>query len=136
MSRKVNRRRFIGQAAAIGGAVGLSRVRAEEPAAAPRRSRFGRSARARASTGPRRLGARPKVTCWNGPGDGRWYDPDKTSQDRVDEMMRRAVCEVAGEADVAAAWDKLFRCLNRRRGKATSPTEAAKRSSSSRTGSA
>ena len=38
-------------------------------------------------------------------------------QERVDAMMARAVCELTGEATVAGAWSRLFRHLNRSRGK-------------------
>lgn len=117
MSGKVNRRRFIGEAAAVGGVVGLSRAVAEEPR--PTRPEPLRPIGQGQGIHPGRVVwvHDPKVTTWTGPGDGRWYDPAKTSQERIDEMMRRAVCELTGEADVATAWDKLFRHLNRRRGK-------------------
>jgi hypothetical protein len=59
----------------------------------------------------------PQVMHWKGPGDGHWYEDDHTHQDRVDEMMSRAVCELTGAPTVAVAWDKLFRHLNNSRGK-------------------
>ena len=45
----------------------------------------------------------PRVTDWRGPQDGRWYEADRTKQDRVDDMMARAVCDVAGEGSVSRA---------------------------------
>ena len=54
----------------------------------------------------------------------------------VDAMMSRAVGELTGESTVAQAWARLFRHLNQARGKGTWPTSPARRSSSSRTGSA
>ncbi len=59
----------------------------------------------------------PQVLQWKGPGDGHWYQGDHLRQDRVDAMMARAVCELTGERTVAKAWDKLFRYLNKSRGK-------------------
>ena len=57
------------------------------------------------------------VLDWKGPGDGHWYEGNHTKQARVDAMMARAVCDLTGEASVAKAWDRLFRHLNRTRGK-------------------
>ena len=59
----------------------------------------------------------PEVTDWKGPGDGHWWEPQRVKQERVEAMMARAVCELTGEATVAKAWAKLFRHLNRARGK-------------------
>jgi hypothetical protein len=59
----------------------------------------------------------PQVVEWQGPGDGRWYDAKHTRPDRADGMMVRAVCDLTGEPTVARAWDKLFRHLNKTRGK-------------------
>lgn len=59
----------------------------------------------------------PQVLDWKGPGDGHWYEANHTKQDRVDEMMSRAIRELTGEPTVAQAWDRLFRHLNRARGK-------------------
>jgi hypothetical protein len=58
-----------------------------------------------------------QVLDWKGPGDGHWWEPNRTKQDRVDTMMARAVCDLTGEPTVAKAWDKLFRHLNQTRGK-------------------
>jgi hypothetical protein len=58
----------------------------------------------------------PQATDWKGPGDGRWYEAQHTKQDRVSDMLSRAVLEVAGENTLAKAWDKLFRHLNQKRG--------------------
>jgi hypothetical protein len=59
----------------------------------------------------------PEVTDWKGPGDGHWWEPKRVKQGRVDAMMARAVCDLTGEATVPKAWAKLFRHLNRARGK-------------------
>jgi len=59
----------------------------------------------------------PKVLDWKGPGDGHWWEGDHVKQDRVDAMMARAVCDLTGEPTVAEAWAKLFRHLNKSRGK-------------------
>lgn len=58
-----------------------------------------------------------QVLDWQGPEDGHWWENNRTRQDRVDGMMKEAVCRLTGEATVAGAWDKLFRHLNKRRGK-------------------
>jgi hypothetical protein len=44
-------------------------------------------------SGARGLGARSGVLDWKGPGDGHWYDPEHIRQERVDQMMSRAVCD-------------------------------------------
>lgn len=117
MRKKVNRRRFIEHAAAIGSAVGLPCVRASksvasepeplQPVGDPQGIHPGRVVWARD----------PQVTDWKGPGNGHWYDEGRTKQDRVNAMMDQAVCSLTGGPTVATAWDRLFRHLNRRRGK-------------------
>jgi hypothetical protein len=117
MTSELTRRRFIEQAAAIGGAVGLGRVWAGEPAASePQPLKPIGTAK----------GVHPgrvvwvhdrEVTDWKGPGDGRWYQANHTKQDRVDQMVTRAVCDLAGDGTPRNAWDKLFRHFNRVRGK-------------------
>ncbi|MCR4410840.1 MAG: DUF362 domain-containing protein [Thermoguttaceae bacterium] len=59
----------------------------------------------------------PAVLDWNGPADGHWWEGNHVKQDRVDAMMARAVCELTGAPTVAEAWSKLFRHLNKARGK-------------------
>jgi len=59
----------------------------------------------------------PEVTDWKGPGDGHWWEGNRVKQERVDAMMTRTVCELTGESALAGAWNKLFRHLNRSRGK-------------------
>jgi uncharacterized protein (DUF362 family) len=59
----------------------------------------------------------PQVLDWKGPGDGHWWEPTHSKQDRIDAMMSQAVCQLAGEATVADAWSKLFRHFNKARGK-------------------
>jgi uncharacterized protein (DUF362 family) len=58
----------------------------------------------------------PEMMNWDGPGDGRWWEPRHTRQDRVDTMMARAVCGLTGAAAATDAWDRLFRHQNRVRG--------------------
>jgi len=120
MADRVNRRRFIERAAAIGGAIGLSCARAAEPTMVePQRLRPIGEAK---GIHPGRVVwvHDPQATNWNGPGDGHWYEPEHTSQDRVDGMMSRAVCEVTGQPTVGKAWGRLFRHLNGQRGKGDS----------------
>jgi len=59
----------------------------------------------------------PVVTDWKGPGEGHWWEGNRVKQERVDGMMRRAVCELTGESSVARGWGKLFQHLNQSRGK-------------------
>jgi uncharacterized protein (DUF362 family) len=59
----------------------------------------------------------PQVLDWKGPGDGHWWDGGHTKQDRADAMLSHAVRALTGEPTVAQAWSKLFRHLNRSRGK-------------------
>jgi Domain of unknown function (DUF362) len=59
----------------------------------------------------------PQAMNWKGPGDGHWWQPEHTRQDEVDQMMSRAVCDLAGEPTAAPAWDKLFKHSNQARGK-------------------
>jgi Domain of unknown function (DUF362) len=61
----------------------------------------------------------PDVLKWKGPGDGHWWEAGRTRQDRANEMMNRAVCDLTGEATVAKAWQSLFRHSNQSRGKGT-----------------
>ena len=59
----------------------------------------------------------PNATNWKGPGDGHWWEPAHTDQKEVNEMLSRALRGLTGEATDAGAWDKLFRHLNKTRGK-------------------
>jgi len=59
----------------------------------------------------------PEVTDWKGSDDGHWWEGKRVKQERVDAMLARTVCELTGEAMVAEAWSRLFRQLNRARGK-------------------
>jgi len=61
----------------------------------------------------------PDATDWKGPrsGDGYWWQSNHTSQEAVDRMLRRAVCALAGEGDISAAWDRLIRHFNARQGR-------------------
>jgi len=59
----------------------------------------------------------PDATDWAGPGDGHWWESNHTSQTVVNQMMSRAIRELTGQSNDAAAWDKLFRYINKKRGK-------------------
>ena len=59
----------------------------------------------------------PEATDWKGPGDGHWWEANHTNQERVNEMLSRAIRELTGAGADASAWDKLFRHLNQARGK-------------------
>lgn len=59
----------------------------------------------------------PHVTDWQGPSHGHWYQDDHTSQERVDGMLARAVCDLTGQQTVGGAWEKLFQHFNRLQGK-------------------
>lgn len=52
----------------------------------------------------------PDATNWAGPGvgDGYWWQSTHTDQAVIDEMMQTAVCSLAGEPDLAAAWDAII----------------------------
>jgi len=59
----------------------------------------------------------PDATDWDGPGDGHPWQAEHTNPERVSKMVSRAVRELTGTASDTEAWDKLFRYLNKARGK-------------------
>lgn len=59
----------------------------------------------------------PDLTDWKGPGDGHWWEGNRVRQERLDTMLAHAVCELTGESTVTASWSRLFRHLNKLRGK-------------------
>ncbi len=59
----------------------------------------------------------PKVTDWQGPDEGHWWEPGRIKQDRLHRMMARSVMELASENSPAKAWEKLFRHFNRTHGR-------------------
>jgi gluconolactonase len=59
----------------------------------------------------------PDATDWNGPGDGHPWQAEHTDPERVRDMVSLAICELTGAAGDGEAWDKLFRYLNKARGK-------------------
>jgi len=59
----------------------------------------------------------PKVTDWQGPGDGHWWQPGRIKQDRLNAMLARCVMELAGQTHLAKAWDQIFRHFNRTHGR-------------------
>jgi hypothetical protein len=109
MMDELNRRRFMGRTAALGGAATLgglwagascaSQPGALQPIGQPQGLHPGRVVWVHD----------PQVTDWEGPGQGHWYRDNHTSQDRVDGMLARAVCDLTGEGTVPQAWDQLFR---------------------------
>jgi hypothetical protein len=117
IEQDVTRRGFLKHAAAVGGVWGLNSVW-QAAAAADEPQRLQPIGEAQGIHPGRVVWVHdPQATDWKGPGDGRWYEAVHTKQDRVSEMLSRAVLEVAGETTLAAAWDKLFRHLNQTRGK-------------------
>ncbi|MHB1035845.1 MAG: DUF362 domain-containing protein [Pirellulales bacterium] len=113
---ELSRRTFIEVAAVAGSVATMGRLSAAEAAKEPEGLKPVGEAK---GIHPGRVvwAHDPKVSDWKGPGNGHLYDASHTNQERVDRMMARAVCELTGEGTVAAAWDKLFRHLNRARGK-------------------
>jgi gluconolactonase len=59
----------------------------------------------------------PDATDWQGPGNDHWWEKGHTNQAVVEKMLSQSIQAVAGETTDAAAWDKLFRYLNKTRGK-------------------
>ncbi|MBN2136785.1 MAG: SMP-30/gluconolactonase/LRE family protein [Sedimentisphaerales bacterium] len=59
----------------------------------------------------------PEATDWDGPGSGHWWQSEHTNQAVVDEMMSDAIRRLTGADSDKAAWDKLFRHLNKTKGK-------------------
>jgi gluconolactonase len=56
----------------------------------------------------------PKAATWEGPGRGHPWDGTCTDQQRVNEMVSRALRELTGAANDKQAWDKLFKYHNGR----------------------
>ena len=127
MNGELNRRRFIEHAAVIGGVLGC------RPAAVEARDSDGldrlRPIGLARGVHPGRVVwvHDPDVTDWAGPGEGHWYDPQHLSQDRVSAMMEQAVCQLAGESSVGAAWKALFRHFNQGRGRADTEYRAGEK---------
>ena len=59
----------------------------------------------------------PDATEWDGPGDGHPWQAEHTDPERVRDMISLAIRELTGAAGDNEAWDKLFRYLNKARGK-------------------
>ena len=114
-ARALDRRTFLRQSLALAGgcAVCLHTVKAAEE-----QGRLQPLGEAKGINPGRVVWAHdPELTDWKGPGDGHWWEGDRVKQKRMDAMMARTVCELTGESGVAGAWSKLFRHLNRSRGK-------------------
>ncbi|NLF68600.1 MAG: DUF362 domain-containing protein [Candidatus Anammoximicrobium sp.] len=117
MTHIFTRRTFLQHAAAAGGAVGLGRLWAGEPAGGEPQP-LTPIGQARGVHPGRVVWVHdPEVTDWEGPGDGHWYQDNHTKQDHADQMVARAVCDLAGDGTPRRAWDKLFRHFNLTRGK-------------------
>lgn len=108
----LNRRRFMGTAAVIAGAVSAEPLWGTE-AADDQLDRLNPIGEAKGIRPGRVVWVRdPKVLDWQGPGDGHWWEGEHVNQDRADAMMRHAVCKLTGAATPADAWKRLFRHFN------------------------
>lgn len=58
-----------------------------------------------------------EVIKWTGPDDGYWWQGNRLKEERAAAMMDRAICELTGTSKTTDGWDKLFRHLNKARGK-------------------
>ena len=117
VDQDVTRRGFLKHAAAVGGVLGLNSVRQSETVT-DELDRLKPIGEAQGIHPGRVVWVHdPQVTDWKGPGDGHWYEGNRTKQERVDVMMSQAILELTGESSVIKAWDKLFRHLNQARGK-------------------
>ena len=113
----VTRRGFLKHAAAVGGAMGLNGVwQSKTEGSEPEPLKPIGEAQ---GIHPGRVVwvHDPQVTDWKGPGDGHWYQGNRTKQEHVDAMMSQALLELTGKSSATAAWNKLLRHLNRTRGK-------------------
>jgi len=61
----------------------------------------------------------PIATNWAGlnTNDGHWWQNSHTDPQRVDWMLQKSICALAGESDLAQAWDALIRYFNREQDK-------------------
>ncbi|MHC4678362.1 MAG: SMP-30/gluconolactonase/LRE family protein [Planctomycetota bacterium] len=59
----------------------------------------------------------PEATDWDGPGDGHPWQAEHTDRQCVETMMSQAIRTLTAAASDTEAWDKLFRHLNKSRGK-------------------
>jgi hypothetical protein len=121
----VNRRAFLQKSLALAGgcAVGLRAATAAEEL-----DRLKPIGEAKGIHPGRVLWAHdPGVIDWKGPGDGHWWEGNRVKQERVDAMLASVVRELTGEATVAGAWSRLFRHLNRSRGKGEAGYRAGER---------
>ncbi len=58
----------------------------------------------------------PRATNWQGPGQGHWWESDKTNQAVVDSMMSGVIQQLGGKARDAEAWDALIKNFNQTHG--------------------
>ncbi|HOW70482.1 MAG TPA: DUF362 domain-containing protein [Phycisphaerae bacterium] len=114
---RASRRELLKQAMGIGATIGLSRSRTaaaqmQEP------ERLKPIGEAQGVHPGRVVWVHdPRAANWRGPGNGHWYEPACTDQERVDRMVERAVGELCSETSAARAWNRLFRHLNATRGR-------------------
>ena len=59
----------------------------------------------------------PEATQWPGPGNGHHWEDRYTDQERVCRMMAATLRSLTGCNHEAEAWDRMFRYLNKARGK-------------------
>lgn len=119
MEHLFDRRRFLQQAALVGGMrVGRKALSAEAASTAQKPEAHPPLGKAQGIYPGRVVWVHdPKLTDWQGPGDGHWWEPGRIKQDRLNQMMSRALMELAGHADPAKAWDAIFRHFNRTHGR-------------------
>ena len=58
----------------------------------------------------------PRATLWQGPGQGHWWESDKTDQAVVDNMMSGVIQRLGGKASNAKGWDALIKNFNHTHG--------------------
>ena len=96
VEQDVTRRGFLTHAAAVGGVWGLNSVW-QAQAVADEPDRLNPIGEAQGIHPGRVVWVHnPQVTDWKGPGDGHWYEGNRTKQERVDAMMSRAILEPTG----------------------------------------
>ena len=117
---RISRRSFVRGATQAAAALTLLHpkiLRAADPTADPRQRPLAPIGEAKGVHPGRVVWVHDRqVLDWQGPGDGLWYEPAHSSQDRAQAMMDRALTELTGEPTVARAWDRLLRHFNQTRG--------------------
>ena len=56
----------------------------------------------------------PDATSWDGVGPDYWWEPENTSRTVVNEMVKKAVCNLTNEtSDIKKAWESIFKYYNK-----------------------